>query len=587
MNRDPADIISAIVRPLVIRWAASVLLATAVLVGINLLWLVPVSSTVRSAASVLTLETADRVRTNIELHLNTAIEALTNTAEEIGIESDRRDLLLARLLKTSAALEWVAVADTVGAEQRRFDRTRMVRPGEARDYSRQTAFYLALEGAPNIGDVFVSPALEPHAILAVPLRRLGKIDGVLMAELNMRNLLKVVRELRVKEGLIYVVDRQGFQILHSDFSEVLLRKNFFNRPIVQKVILDIHIADGLSPDDRYRNERGVPVFAAGMPIAVAGGLGVFVEQPRRQALATERQMILLALATTLLGVFAFILIIRSRRRIEEANIRLHDLLFEIDGAGKMLVRRDLELSEANSQLREIDRIKSEFVSVAAHQLRTPLTGIKWTVNALLAGEFGQLSKTHTSTLRAVLETANRLVVLIGDLLNVARLEEGRYGLETEARSPEALIRSFAERFEAVAEEAGISFSLALTPKPLPAFSHDPQSLGIILENLLENAVQYTRRGGTISVAVRESDTALTISVSDTGIGIPRREQVKMFTKFFRAPNAQKLQPNGTGLGLYLAKNIVERNRGAMTFESAEGQGSTFTVVLPRSKLNTG
>jgi signal transduction histidine kinase len=247
----------------------------------------------------------------------------------------------------------------------------------------------------------------------------------------------------------------------------------------------------------------------------------------------------------------------------------------------MLVRRDLELTEANAQLREIDQIKSEFVSVAAHQLRTPLTGIKWTVNAVLTGEFGPLSKAHANTLDAVLQTVNRLVVLIGDLLNVARLEEGRYGLRTEVSSPEPLIRSVAAQYEERAKEGGIVFSLTVFPRPLPAFPHDPQSLAVILENLFDNAIQYTKRGGTVLIAVRADDAALTLSVSDTGIGIPRNEQVKMYTKFFRAPNAQQLQPNGTGLGLYLTHSIIQHNRGTLTFESTEGKGSTFTVVLPR------
>jgi signal transduction histidine kinase len=566
-------------------WLVSrIVLATCALLAINLIWLYPARQQSRRAASTFALEIADRMDANISAYVARALDELRLSAEEIGIEPEREELIMQRLLRKDIGFQSISSLDRAGKEQTRVDRFQLVTATDLRDLSAHESFARARDGSANVGDVFVSPEFEPRTTLGVPLYRLGVLEGVLVAELNLRNLLELLRTLRVPQGHVFVVDRNGFQVLHPNLSQLLLRQNFLYRQIVQRVVTRNEVADGLSRDDRYVNEQGESVFAVGRPIRIAG-LGVFVEQPRRQALAAERQMILLGAATTLVGVFAFVLIVRSRRGLETVNIQLHDILAEVDTAGKLLVRRDLELTEANAQLRELDTIKSEFVSVAAHQLRTPLTGIKWTVHALIAGEWGTLKAEHRGALRAVLATTNRLVELIGDLLNVARLEEGRFGLRLDLGSPEELIRSTAERFEALARGRDVAFSLTIEPTPLTSFLFDAQALTLILENLINNAILYTKPGGSVAVRVKETDVALEISVVDTGVGIPREHQVKMFTKFFRAPNAQKMQPNGTGLGLYVTKSIVDRLGGDLSYTSAEGEGSTFVVTLPRVQSN--
>ncbi len=264
----------------------------------------------------------------------------------------------------------------------------------------------------------------------------------------------------------------------------------------------------------------------------------------------------------------------------EANKQLKELTEEMDRVGKILVRRDRELTVANVRLEELDRVKSEFVSVAAHQLRTPLTAIRWSLNSLANSEFGELSEDQEVAVRNGLSAAESAINLINDLLDTARIEGGRFGFEFGVAPLAPTLERAVKNLMARATHKGITLSW----KPLPdnvCINHDPDRLIMSIENAIDNAIKYTAPPGKVDVAHSVTDDTLIIQVSDTGIGIPKDQQYRLFTKFFRAPNAMLMQTAGTGLGLYLMKNIVESHGGTVEVESEEGKGTTMIFTLPR------
>lgn len=278
-----------------------------------------------------------------------------------------------------------------------------------------------------------------------------------------------------------------------------------------------------------------------------------------------------------MGAVVFIIIYNTRLR--RLNQRLNDLLKENYDVGKILVRRDIELTEANTRLMALDASKSEFVSVAAHQLRTPVTGIRWSFNALLDGEMGEVNSDQRKILEDGLKSSVRMINLINDLLNVARIEEGRFGLHFKKQPLGIVIQGVVDRHRTAIEEKGILFFPDIQ-QGIPSLDLDEDKMNIALDNLFDNAIKYTSPGGTITLKVKEEKNYVHVDVSDTGIGIPPSQIDKLFVKFFRADNALRFQTSGSGLGLYVVKNIIEAHGGTMSVVSEENKGTTISFTIP-------
>lgn len=296
---------------------------------------------------------------------------------------------------------------------------------------------------------------------------------------------------------------------------------------------------------------------------------IFVKLVRKQIKKLERK-----------NVHISKLLEKKEGELIAANLTLQERNKESNEVAKVLVRRDLELTETNERLRELDSIKSEFVSVAAHQLRTPLTGIKWTLNALLNEEVGTLDEKQKKFISDGLVSTYRLIELINDLLDTARLEEGKFGFSFKVQALTPILEQTVKNYEVIAKEKGIEFTLKLPEAELPFLKLDTEKIGIVFDNLIDNAIKYTIPGGKVAVQVSIDKKYVVIEVEDTGIGIPKAQFHRMFTKFFRAVNAQLAETSGTGLGLYVSYNIVKRHKGTLSFESREGEGSTFILSLP-------
>lgn len=254
--------------------------------------------------------------------------------------------------------------------------------------------------------------------------------------------------------------------------------------------------------------------------------------------------------------------------------------------GAIVVFRDI------SKEYELEKAKSEFVSLTSHQLRTPLSAINWYAEMLLNGDAGKTTKVQSAYLKEIFEGSNRMSDLVNALLDVSRLEVGKLTSKPEPTDMPALITSLSKELGVFIANKQHNFRTHITH--VPAIDADPKQLRMIAQNLMSNAVKYTPPHGTIDVTLRQAtppDMARAgfkkhtephwyLSIQDTGYGIPKEDQAKIFEKLFRAENARSLNVEGTGLGLYIVKQVVDKMGGHIWFDSLESVGTTFNVVAP-------
>lgn len=230
--------------------------------------------------------------------------------------------------------------------------------------------------------------------------------------------------------------------------------------------------------------------------------------------------------------------------------------------------------------RELDKAKKEFVSLASHQLRTPLSISSWYLEKVLGDEMFPRGSKERGYMETIYEANRRMVDLVDALLHTSRIEMGTLVLEPEPTPCQAILEKVYKDILPTIEARQLTFEKVYEGSNIHALV-DPKALSIVCENLLTNACRYTPVGGKIKVVVRENIFNVEIEISDNGYGIPEHQQHRIFTKLFRADNVLDKDTEGTGLGLYIVKSIVEKSKGTIKFESAENKGTTFHVSLPK------
>jgi PAS domain S-box-containing protein len=239
-------------------------------------------------------------------------------------------------------------------------------------------------------------------------------------------------------------------------------------------------------------------------------------------------------------------------------------------------RAERFLAEQNESLRELDRLKDEFVSLVSHELRTPLTSIRGYLELALE-DSETLTSDQREYLAVVQRNSERLLRLVGDLLFVAQVDAGRLTIEQEPSDLAAIAHESVLGAEPVAAGRGVGLTIEAEPSPMEG---DPARLAQLVDNLVSNAIKFTEPGGTVTVRVRPGDAAAVLEVTDTGIGIPAEEQEQLFERFFRSSNARRAAIQGTGLGLVIVRAIADAHGGSISMESAERVGTTFRIELP-------
>jgi len=219
---------------------------------------------------------------------------------------------------------------------------------------------------------------------------------------------------------------------------------------------------------------------------------------------------------------------------------------------------------------------NDFITIASHQLRTPLTAIKWYADILLSEKSGGLNTQQREFILEVYHANERMVRLVDNLLIVEQAERGQLPIVARSTSISDLVNSVIKEYSTLAKVNRIALIAHCDDHSIPMIKVDPIYMRVAVKNLLDNALRYTLRGGSVTVVCALEDDKLTISISDTGIGISTEDQARIFTKFFRSEKSQEMQSDGSGLGLYIAKVIIEHNGGKLWFESIV-QGTVFNI----------
>ncbi|MFA7286109.1 MAG: HAMP domain-containing sensor histidine kinase [Patescibacteria group bacterium] len=343
------------------------------------------------------------------------------------------------------------------------------------------------------------------------------------------------------------------------------------------------------------------------PIAISAGLTVTIYQssirqflPESSVSQIEQvllaQNILILVLVVIMVIFAGSIISASLVRPLKRLVRLthlvgegdlqyrlkptsRDEIAELTEAFNVMIDR-LEVQRRREQL--ISQMKSEFISIAAHQLRTPLSAVKWTMKMLGDGDIGPLSQEQRDFLDRGYKVNERMIRLVGDLLNVARIEEGRFGYVFQATDMLDYLEKAIERFRVEAAAHGVSLAYDKPNFTLPPLQIDPAKMELVLQNLIENAIKYSQPGGLIDVRVKKYTDHAEITIEDHGVGVPKHQMHRLFTKFFRGDNVVRMQTEGSGLGLFIVKNIVKNHGGDIHAESDEGKGTRMIFTLPLS-----
>lgn len=236
------------------------------------------------------------------------------------------------------------------------------------------------------------------------------------------------------------------------------------------------------------------------------------------------------------------------------------------------------ITHSFERLAEANQMKSEFIAIATHQLRSPVSNLRWVIELLMSGRLGKIEKKQIEYFGILKENIARMQESISDLLIVSRIEAAKLPIKKKLFSVKELTKDLIAEYEPFAQASNVE--ILLNAENLPRILSDPLQIDLVIDNLLDNAVRYIEKKGKVEINITRKGKNIYFTIKDSGVGIPKEEQKRVFQKFFRSKKIIKHQTQGSGLGLYMSKAIIERLKGRIGFNSKEKQGSTFWFIIP-------
>jgi signal transduction histidine kinase len=530
---------------------------------------------------------------------------------------------LTRLLLVMPAIEEVAAFDLTGRIHLQASRFRAILPNDKLDLPPRAAFDAAKQGHSFMGPVYFSRGSEPYNTITVPIERfVGDSIGILWAKVNLRYIWKVIQEIKVgKAGYVYIVTRLGDLVAHPDLSLVLRRQNLARLAPVRAAFQSRSSMEKRRSLDAT-SYRGDEVFAS-YALIPSLDWAVIIEQPLNEAYAPlyasvfrTSNLLMVGLGMALLAslfvarrvVLPLELLRWGAERIgagdlnhqleiktgdelevlaEEFNRMAGALKKSYDSFEAKVNERTQELHAANERLRDLDRLKSGFLSNVSHELRTPLTAIGGIAENLLDGMAGALNEKQARYITGIKDSGDRLARLIDDLLDLSAIEANKIKLTPSSFSLDHLVCEVAEMLKSVAEAQSVALEVPARNGRLMARA-DCDRITQVLTNLVINALKFTPPGGQVALTLVPSIEGkwLQVSVTDNGPGIPAAEVERIFDEFYQINQPNREKTKGVGLGLAICKRLVEMHGGTIWVDSALGQGSSFHFTVPAAPLRS-
>ncbi|HEX5019225.1 MAG TPA: sensor histidine kinase [Candidatus Binatia bacterium] len=521
---------------------------------------------------------------------------------------------LRRLLVIAPAISEAVAIDSNGVSRVTASRFPRVLPGGTTTDTVLPALRVVKEGKSYFSSVYFHRDSEPYMTIAVPIERYaGRLIGALQVQVNLKYVWELLSKLRVgAKGYAYAVAHNGDLIAHPDISLVLQRRNVSDLEQVRSALRrasDAERATWLVAN----NLAGQRVFSAWAAVPTLGAM-VYVERPVEEvygplyaSLIRTSGLLLVGLCMSLVAaLFVARRVVRPLETLrdgverigsgdmnlrielktgdeievlaEEFNKMTENLREAYSGLEKKVQQRTHELALANERLKELDRLKSDFVSNVSHELRTPLTAIKGAVDLVLREVTGPLTEKQIHYLTRVRSNTQQLAGMINDVLDLAKIEEGKIELRPVRISLAGLMHEVVDTLRPVAAEKSIVIDAgALEPSILVWADRD--KVNQVLTNLIGNAIKFTPPLGRVTVASTSGPEWVKVSISDTGPGVPLNERTRIFEKFYQTGDGGQ-KPRGTGLGLTITKTLVELHGGEIWVDSEAGCGSSFHFSLP-------
>jgi signal transduction histidine kinase len=516
-------------------------------------------------------------------------------------------------IKNNSYIEDITILSPLGHELVRVNPSGPVSQDELTLELYTYPFKSAVAGTPAISKVYyTTDNNDPHIDTFYPIfSERHIVVGVVKMEVNLNQLRSELANIRLgNNGYLYVVDNNGLLISHPSQQFIMQRPILTSRKVIENALSNKRSSFS---DEQYINEKNVTVVAKAVKIPDYNWVVVF-EQPTSEAfsfLLFTRNLFIITLVVSFILLLLIALYLSENltrpirklqqsaeqvergRRIQIANIKTGDEIESLSHSFSSLIDQLLQrehlleiissqLKNANEQLKVLDELKTEFVSVASHELRTPMTSIKSYLWMALKGKGGELNDKQKYYIERSYNSVVRLVRLVDDLLNISRIESGHISINFQEVNLMKVTQEVIDEVFPRALELGILIDMQKDDS-LPTVLADPEKIKEVLFNLIGNSLKFTQRGGSIVVTYSRKNDYLETRVIDNGVGISGEDMQKLFRKFGLISGSyvtNQTSIGGTGLGLYICRSIIDLHHGEIKAQSdGKDKGATFTFTL--------